>query len=506
MARETELKILLDAAAEKRLRRSPVLRELRGGAAPVSRRLVSVYYDTAGNDLAAAKIALRLRKTGRTWVQTVKRSKSAMTAGFSSLEEVETPAPGGRLDLGLITDAELRDAVEAAVNSAPLAPVFETRMHRDAHRLSLPEGHVELALDAGEIVAGGKSAPLHEAELELLDGDPSAIYSAARLLFPEGPVRFSGRSKAARGYALAATGQAVRPPEPRKARAVSLDRTMAADDAARAVFAECLDQIAVNMNVTAVLDDPEGPHQLRVGLRRLRTALTMLKPVTDVILPRRLSTKARDLGAIVGRLRDLDVLRADLLAPLGGGEDAAALDALVLARLETVRAEVRAALTGREATAFLFDLGGFAITHGRRGAPARAAPDVFAEALEKRWAKVAKLGGRIDKLDIEQRHDLRKELKKFRYTVEFAAPLFSKKHTAPFLKILKRLQESFGTMSDLAMAEALLTGPDAIAAGHPLAERAAGRILGWHGHASKADWASARTGWQRLEKATPFWR
>lgn len=514
MSREIELKILLDEAAERRLRASPALRRLRGEGRAVTRQLVSVYYDTPGHALAAAGIALRLRKVGRVWVQTVKRGRPAMVAGLSTPEEQEAPAPGGRLDLGLIADAELRAAVAAAAGGAPLGPVFETRMARTAQALSLPGGRVELAIDAGEVVAGSARAPLREAELELLEGDPSALFEAARLLFPEGPIRFSARSKAARGYALAAGLDAVEEAAPRKARAVPIAPDDSAEQAGRAILSECLDQIAANMAVVASTDAPEGPHQLRIGLRRLRAALALLKPALGGPALESLSARARDLGALVGGLRDLDVLRTGLVAALGEGPDVAALDGALAARQAARREEVRAGLAGRAATAFLHDLGAFVAARGwlapgdygqtaRLGQPASA---LCAAALDKAWKRAAKLGRRIARLSVEERHDLRKALKKLRYILEFSEPCFPEDASARFIALLRQLQDSFGAMNDVAMAEAVLTVPDAPGADDPAAQRAAGRVLGWHGHASLADWAGARRGWQRLAKAGPFWR
>ena len=150
---EIELKFLLDEVGEAALRRAPALRAM--AEAPAKRsRLRSIYFDTPDQALRRAKIALRLRKVGRGWVQTVKRGSGAGT-GLFAVQEDEAPAPGGRLDFGLIADADLRAAVEDAIGDAPLSPVFETVMERTTRNLAAEGGTAELAIDVGEIVAGG---------------------------------------------------------------------------------------------------------------------------------------------------------------------------------------------------------------------------------------------------------------------------------------------------------------------------------------------------------------
>jgi inorganic triphosphatase YgiF len=191
---ETELKIALDAAAEAKLRRHPALAGLR--AAPRrTETLVSVYFDTADHALATARIALRLRKVGRRWVQTVKRGSGGSIAGLFSNVEVERPAPGGRLALNGPDPEGVFAAVAAASDGAPLAPVFETRVRRTVERLKAPGGgEVELAIDKGEIVAGEARAPIREAELELTDGGAGALRRVEQVgaRLPAGPRR--GRS------------------------------------------------------------------------------------------------------------------------------------------------------------------------------------------------------------------------------------------------------------------------------------------------------------------------
>jgi triphosphatase len=515
---ETELKIWLDEGAPDRLGQSPGLAELRR-AEPRTETLLSVYYDTPDQALAAAGVSLRLRRVGRRWVETIKRRTDGASAnGLFSQMEREFPAPGGRLVLeGPDPDGALA-AVREAAGGAPLAPVFETRVQRRVERLAAPGGgEVELALDEGEIVAGEARAPIRELELELVSGEVGALYALARLILPCGPVRFAPANKAARGYRLARTGAADAPPKPRSAGAPSFAHGATVETAARDVLRDCLGQIAVNMAVVADSAAIEGPHQLRVGLRRLRTAFAVFGPSLGKAGTAPLAETARRLGRVAGELRDADVLMSEVVAGAArlGLDPAArgALDAALEARRDEVRARVREALAGPEATGFLFELGAFIEGRGwlvasdysqsaRLAAPiGEVAPGILAG----RHRKVLRHGRKVRELDAAGLHELRKELKKLRYAVDMLAPLYPGRRMRGYLRALKELQDSFGSMNDAVMAGEALTGPDAPGAGDPAAQRAVGWTLGTLAVRAVEDRPKLFEHWDRLAAAAPFW-
>jgi len=515
---ETELKIWLDAEGLARLKGLPELAELRRSP-PRRETLLSVYYDTAEHALAAEGISLRLRRVGRRWVQTVKRRADGTASnGLFSHLETEQPAPGGRLVLAGPDPEGALAAVRAVAGDAPLAAVFETRVRRVSQILAAPGGgEVELALDEGEIVAGEARADIREAELELRSGEVEAVYALARQLFATGPVRFAPANKAARGYRLATTGEADTPPGPRSAGAPDFDPEATAETAARDVLRDCLGQIAANMVVVAESAAIEGPHQLRVGLRRLRTAFAVFAPSLGKASMKPLADTARHLGRVVGQLRDADVLMSEVVAGAARlGLDAAArgaLDAALEARRDRVRAEVRAVLAARESVGFLFDLGGFIEGRGwlvgsdfsqsaRLAAPIGEVAPVI---LAGRHRRAMKLGRKVRKLDAAGLHELRKELKKLRYTVDMLAPLYGGGRMRSYLRALKELQDSFGSMNDAVMAGEALSGPEAPAPADPAAQRAAGWTLGTLAVRAGEDRPRLFEHWDRLAETRPFW-
>jgi inorganic triphosphatase YgiF len=514
---EIELKFAIDEPMAGRLwERARKLHLTKGGR--TTRTLTTVYLDTPGHALKGAGIALRLRRDGRRWVQTVQAGR-ALHGGLAQGDKMETPAPGGQPQLHAIPDQAIREEIVRQVAGAPLQTVCETVIKRTASELVLGDGtRAELAIDDGEIRANGRSAPWREAEIELIEGRPSGLFDIAQALFSDGGLRFSRLSKAARGYLLAETGAIETPVGPRNAQSVVLHAGQTAEQAARDIVRECFDQVADNVVAVQRLDDPEGAHQLRVALRRLRSVFSLFSPVLQSPELTRLGEEARWLGQEVGRLRDLDVVAREVVRREADShpEEArlpALADALDLEAAER-RRHLRECLAGARVQAFLIGLARFAETRGwllaqDYGQTERlAAPvgELAEKALTKRWKKVGKRGRQLEKLDPEQRHDLRKELKKLRYAVEFLSPLFPARHVAPFGKRLRKLQNVFGELNDAALVKAMFAGNHVRCAEEPAAQRAIGWVIGASQARAEAGWHAAYGLWRKLEDARPFWK
>ena len=405
------------------------------------------------------------------------------------------------------------------VDGFPLQPVCETLVKRTVCELSLGEAtRAELAIQAGEIRANGSSGAFREAALELIDGSPGGLFDIAHVLFPDGGLRFSRLSEAARGYLLAEEGQIEPPLAPRNAMAVVLDPAQTAEQAARDIVRECFDQIASNVTVVQKLDDPEGPHQLRVGLRRLRSAFSVLSPVLQSPESERLGEEARWLGQEVGRLRNLDVVVNDIVrreARIHTDEvGLAALADALSGDAAQRRGQLRACLTEPRAQAFLIDIVRFVETRGwlmsrdfdqteRLASPVSVLAD---SALNKRWKKVNKRACGLETMNADQRHELRKELKKLRYAVEFLSPLFPEKRVKPFAKRLRRLQTVFGDLNDAETVKAMFAGAEVRSASDPQAQRMIGWVIGASQARAESGWTGAKALWRKLEGTRPFWK
>lgn len=513
---ETELKFLLDEAMSGAIWTRVKTLKLGTGRA-TTKTLRSIYLDTPEHGLHAAGISLRLRRDGRKWLQTVKLGRQ-LHGGLSQANEVENLAPGGRLSIEAIPDEAARYEVLRHVDGQPLSPVCETVIKRSSRELCLANGtRAELAVDIGEIRAEGRAAELREVEIELLEGSPTGLFDIAQALFPDGGIRFSRLSKSDRGYLLAEKGWIDPPCAPRTAAATAMDGDEIAEQAARDILRECLDQIASNYRAVGELDDLEGPHQLRVGLRRLRSVFSAYGPVLKSPEMTRLGEEARWLGQEVGSLRDLDVVANDIIRREAGlHPDEPGLTDLadsLSRRAAERRLDLRKLLAGARAQIFLLDLARFTETRGwlvpedfdQTRRLAMPVAKLSEQSLGKCWKKVARRAHGLETLTVEERHELRKALKKLRYATEFFSPLYPAKRVGPFLKHLKKLQEVFGDLNDAATVRAMLSAENAPEIGAAM-QRAAGWVTGASQARAELGWSGAKSLWRELEDTRPFWK
>ncbi len=110
--------------------------------------------------------------------------------------------------------------------------------------------------------------------------------------------------------------------------------------------------------------------------------------------------------------------------------------------------------------------------------------------LNKTWRRAAYYGKRLDELSPEERHEMRKTLKKLRYEAEFFAAIYKSRTTAKFIKRLKDLQDIFGYMVDVRMAPRIVEIQQQAGLGCAGA-RAAGYTVGRHEAEAAYAWKRA---------------
>lgn len=515
-AREIELKLELEAGAQNALKRAGTIAGFTAGRG-TTRTLQSIYFDTPDQALRKAKISLRVRKSGKSWLQTVKLGTGVM-GGLSSPVEAEHAVKGRALDFSVIEDDAVRERLLDILGDAPLAECFETVMKRTIRNLTRESDGtlIELAFDTGHILAGSGTQPLTELEMELKAGPSRALYDAAKALLKDIPFRFSPYSKAERGYRFA-EGQAEEERRPVFAAPVALDEGVTTEHAFRDVLRSCLTQITENRLVVLASDDPEGPHQLRVGLRRLRSAFRLFRPALNPATVAPLDELARTVATEAGALRDLDVLVEEIVAPLAPKAPESVsigtlLEVLHASRDTGVRDTLTTHLKSEEVNAFLLDLAAY--TEGRGWLDpqdfgqtellARPIETYASHALAKQWRKVLKYGKRLEELSVPERHEMRKAMKKMRYGIEFFGCLYPEETVKPFLKRMKKLQDIFGYLNDVAMAEQL-PQKCRITSRNEAAATAIGFVIGWHEAQCQAMWQHARGYWDATRKTPKFW-
>ena len=318
-----------------------------------------------------------------------------------------------------------------------------------------------------------------------------------------------GSQSAAKGYDLA-TGRSKDAPRPARAQNVQLAEGATCREALALFVQSATEQIIANRSVVLETDDPEGAHQLRIGLRRLRSALLAFQPLIDTPSTREMDQHARALARVAGELRDADVFIKDIYGSVTGlmkGHPGLQplKEALTAHRLRR-RDAARGALDGQHWSALQLYLTLWPRTIEEVESLDRPVVKFAGQALNAAWKKVAKMGKRVAELEGEERHKMRKSLKKLRYAVEYFGSLYRPVDVQPFVKQLKKLQDVFGYVNDVVTAGQLEQISEEHCRESRECQRAAGYIVGWHTAKAAHCWSRAEKGWKRLERTGCFWR
>jgi inorganic triphosphatase YgiF len=508
---ETELKLALAPEDLARLARHPAL---HSGAVPARRqRLRAVYYDTPAHDLWQRGIALRVRREGGRWIQTVKH-RGEVVAGLHRRGEEEVAVRGPQPDFDVIGTPELAAVFASPELRASLVPVFMTDVFRVTRVVQPAPGLViEVAFDRGTIAAGAREAPVCELELELKSGPAWRLFELALQIADAVPACVDVRSKAERGFALAG----VAPSPPRKALPSGVRAGMTVSEGFAATALGCLTQYQANQHGLAASSDIEYLHQARVGLRRLRSAFTLFRAAVSREVAAPHIGELRSLARALGPARDWDVFAVERLPQVagafGGVPGVRLLARAVARRRRPARAQARRAAASRAVHRFQLALAGWLAGQAwlaEAGEPERArleAPvrEFAIAALDECYRRVRRGGRNFGALGDPELHALRIRVKRLRYAAEFLAPLFPPADVKPFRDAAVRLQDLLGHLNDAATAATLL---DEAVGPRPGAALREGRalVLGWS--AAQAGQARARLAdaWRRMRNVPPFWR
>lgn len=307
--------------------------------------------------------------------------------------------------------------------------------------------------------------------------------------------------------------------EPQPLRAASLDFEPPEDATAAAVFAaigrHCLAQFDANLLPVLRDRDTEGVHQMRVALRRLRSAIGLFSPMLDEGALDPLLDDLRWLGAPLGRKRDLDVFLSETLAPLRRLSDPPKRLQHLVTILEDRRVSAQdaleSALNAPRLTALRLGLNRFlaaveandAAVLADAALAAAPAADFATDLLRRRRRKVKALGSRHAELDVPELHDLRIRAKKLRYAAEFFRPLFRhRKGARRFVDALAHLQDCLGMLNDadvgLRLVRDLLPVPDQ--------DPAAAAIAAWFAGRQQLQLAQLGEAWDSFAALRPFWK
>ncbi|MEW6133922.1 MAG: CHAD domain-containing protein [Pseudomonadota bacterium] len=443
---ETELKLWLlpeDAAAFMEL---PRLRRAR----LAQQRLHTIYFDTPDFALARRGVAMRVRKQGRRWVQTLK-TEGEKAGGLSKRLELESAVSGPAPDLARLPAEAVGALIEKKWRAA-LVPVYETRFRRSTRNLRAPDGsRVEVALDQGEILAGKRSQPLCEVELELKSGSADALYALAQTFASRVLLLPFDLSKAERGARLAAGAK----PAPVAATRPALAAMMPLCAAFARIMGAGLAQLQANLPGLLQETDPEYLHQARVAVRRMRSAARLFGRACP--LPDEEMGRIAELSRALGEARDWDVFVLETLPALSRGLPAQQ-KSLLARRAQATRRSARAAMlalvrrpqTGADLLALHRRLNALAGGRGKTGLVGFSA-----KKLAALHAAVIEGARDFSAQSPEQRHRLRIRVKRLRYALDYLGALFG--DHKKFLACFEALQDELGALNDANTAMRFLS-------------------------------------------------
>jgi len=439
-------------------------------------RQSTIYYDTADSELRRCGYSLRVRSIGARFVQTLKSLDGG--AGMFSRGEWEDEIEGPLPDV-----ARLAGTPAGKLKIKELEPIIRSEIDRTVCRVDRSGSELELDIDLGTVSAAAREIPVSEVEIELISGEPCVAVEMAQRIAAEVPVRLGVMSKVERGFALADGKMSAAT----KSEPVPVRSEMTAAQGFQTIVSACLRHFRLNEPVVAETRDVEALHQVRVAIRRLRSALALFRPAVRDSESKRIQKELRWLIAELGDARNLDVfLERNLPADQR---------AFIEERRTDAYDRAIAAMDSARSRQLMLDLLAWTFA-GNWQAKARAKIPLqrfLKRRIDRIWSKVAK-SNHVAALSDAKRHKLRIRVKKLRYGLEFADVLqCGRTHKKTFMKALKQTQELLGSLHDIVTARSLVTLNSWLMGPAPSEQRER-RLVRDAGH-----------GFARLREVGPYW-
>ena len=213
-------------------------------------------------------------------------------------------------------------------------------------------------------------------------------------------------------------------------------------------------------NEQGVLEDwdTEFLHDYRVAGRRMRSALSLIKPILHPGIKQELVLALKKLGRYTGPVRDLDVYllaRRDFEKMLPGEFAGRGFDLffrrLALDRKKRFR-ELKAFMTSQEYARVKETWRDGLKSWQKHLINNPALEEMAAALLKKHFRKLIKAGGKLSRSSADERfHDLRIEAKKLRYLLEFFSSLYREDIIRDAIRRLKMFQDNLGAFNDYSV-------------------------------------------------------
>jgi inorganic triphosphatase YgiF len=481
-----------------------------------------VYYDTRDFSVREAGYSLRMESGKENTLQLIEAPNGASYRYFDELRW-ESPIDANSMPRDEIPGDILPARLSGKIGG-PLRPVFKVEAETKRYILHHGASEITATIVDGSVNTESRTAGFSEIQLSVESDAPSDLFSFILGIDETIPLRLSSETEACRGYRLLGnkeSGFVKRKP-------VKLERGMSCAETFRVIAHECMHHIVANEPAMSA-GNAEALHQVRIGLRRLRLALSLFAPLCADTQVRTIKSEIKWFAALLGPARDLDVFLSEVMLPLREQyreepgllslqRSYSAQRTKFYDRVSQAAHSIRFRSLVLETAAWI-ETGLWNQSEGTRAARERPVETFAVEELTRRRKKVKKKGADLADLDPDGRHSLRIHVKKLRYASEFFMSLFpgKKKSKRAFLTSLKNLQTALGDVNDIAVRAGLkadvITEKKSRVDGQKLQHRAfaAGLIIG-HQRAklesivktaerSYKDFLDAKIFWQDFEPA-----
>lgn len=271
------------------------------------------------------------------------------------------------------------------------------------------------------------------------------------------------------------------------------------DTALRRIVAICRADLLRYRAIALSSSQPEGIHQTRVALRRMRAAIGLFRDVVSNPELRGIVVEARWLAGECAPARDLQVFLAEVVP--GASQKISRVGAR-LAGERLLRA--RKALASARFEQFNHDLERFILAPPSVGGETLKA--FGSRSLDAHHAKVRRRGRNLCELKPADLHRLRIAVKKLRYAAAFLLPAFESTAATAYVDATESLQNALGIMNDRTVGAKVLA--DIARASRPSdrARRPCKRLGKHLRDSGRHDRRNLKQAWRAFKKTLPFWR
>jgi len=465
-----------------------------------SRAQREIHYDTPRGALAEHGVSLRVIEREGIVVQRVEERRE-LVAGFFVRAVHEAPLATAEPDLSRVGNGALTAQIRAACADVALVPMLELERHTALRSAALETARLTLRCHVAEARGDAASDSRGRIELASARGGLRVCFDAAHALLSElpelRPAREDDAARVARAVALE--------PAPSASTPLALPNRAGLAALVDAALVHCWRSLDRSAAAARAPGDAESVHQMRIAVRRFRTALRVLRDPISRERATRLRAALGTLAEQLGAVRDFDVFLARLATCEASRPPLEQLRRSAQRARSEAFAELAQLLDSPERAALDLELGQLAFAGSWRGAAtvtldgsATRAARAFVARANRRARRA---GDGFAQLAPDDRHRLRLRVKSARYTAELLAPLLSAKRIRRTVRRARALQDALGVECDARRADAIM---QQIAP--PEARDEAQFVLGYGAGETHGVRESCERAWRRFRRVSRSWR